>query len=297
MNANIFRPVNICMILLGNAIMALGIVMFVIPNDLMTGGTTGLSLIVEHYTRLPISLFVLIFNCFMFALGFFVLGKAFAMTTLLSTFFYPAVLECFQRVPFLTEGFTDDKLLASLFAGLLIGLALGIVIRSGASTGGMDIPPLILNKKFGLSVSAMLYIFDFAILLGQALFSDKEAILYGVILVVTYTIVLDKVLVVGRAQTQVKIISEKAEEINDAINRRMDRGSTLIHTATGYLKREQDMIMTVISNRQLSQLNQLVAEVDPKAFMIVARVNEVSGQGFTLPKKRVHLSDDHVSGK
>lgn len=297
MNANIFRPANICMILLGNAIMALGIVMFVIPNDLMTGGTTGLSLIVEHYTRLPISLFVLIFNCIMFALGFFALGKAFAMTTLLSTFFYPAALECCQRVSFLTGGFTDDKLLASLFAGLFIGLALGIVIRSGASTGGMDIPPLILNKKLGLSVSAMLYIFDFVILLGQALFSDKEAILYGVILVVTYTIVLDKVLVVGRAQTQVKIISEKAQEINDAINRRMDRGSTLIHTATGYLKREQDMIMTVISNRQLSQLNQLVAEVDPKAFMIVARVNEVSGQGFTLPKKRVHLSDDHVSEK
>lgn len=297
MNANIFKPVNICRILLGNAIMALGIVMFVIPNDLMTGGTTGISLIVEHYTRLPISLFVLIFNSIMFALGLFALGKAFAMTTLLSTFFYPAVLECFQRIPSLADGFTDDKLLASLFGGLFIGLALGIVIRSGASTGGMDIPPLILNKKFGLSVSAMLYIFDFVILLGQALFSDKEAILYGVILVVTYTIVLDKVLVFGRAQTQVKIISEKAEEINGAINRRMDRGSTLIHTATGYLKREQDMIMTVISNRQLSQLNQLVADVDPKAFMIIARVNEVSGQGFTLPKKRVHLPDDPAASE
>ena len=297
MNATVFKPVNICMILLGNAVMALGIVMFVIPNDLMTGGTTGLSLIVEHYTSLPISLFVLIFNSIMFALGLFALGKAFAMTTLLSTFFYPAVLECFQRIPSLADGFTDDKLLASLFGGVFIGLALGIVIRSGASTGGMDIPPLILNKKFGLSVSAMLYIFDFVILLGQALFSDKEAILYGVILVVTYTIVLDKVLVFGRAQTQVKIISEKAEEINDAVNRRMDRGSTLIHTATGYLKREQDMIMTVISNRQLSQLNQLVAEVDPKAFMIVARVNEVSGQGFTLPKKRVHLPDDPAASE
>lgn len=297
MNATVFKPVNICMILLGNAVMALGIVMFVIPNDLMTGGTTGLSLIVEHYTSLPISLFVLIFNSIMFALGLFVLGKAFAMTTLLSTFFYPSVLEYFQRIPSLADGFTDDKLLASLFGGVFIGLALGIVIRSGASTGGMDIPPLILNKKFGLSVSAMLYIFDFVILLGQALFSDKEAILYGVILVVTYTIVLDKVLVFGRAQTQVKIISEKAEEINDAVNRRMDRGSTLIHTATGYLKREQDMIMTVISNRQLSQLNQLVAEVDPKAFMIVARVNEVSGQGFTLPKKRVHLPDDPAASE
>lgn len=181
--------------------------------------------------------------------------------------------------------------MSSLFGGLFIGLALGIVIRSGASTGGMDIPPIILNRKFGLPVSVMLYTFDFMILLGQALFSDKEAILYGVILVMTYTIVLDKVLVFGRAQTQVKIISEKAQEINDAINQRMDRGSTLIHTATGYLKREQDMIMTVITNRQLTQMNRLVMEIDPGAFMIVARVNEVSGSGFTLPKKSVYRSE------
>lgn len=294
MNANIFRPVNICMILLGNAAMALGIVMFILPNDLMTGGTTGLSLIVEHCTDLPISVFVFIFNAVMFVLGLVILGKKFAMTTLISTFFYPVVLEFFQRFPAIADGITRDRLLASLFGGLFIGFALGIVIRAGASTGGMDIPPLILNKKFGLSVSVMLYTFDFVILLGQMLFSDKEAILYGILLVMTYTIVLDKVLVFGRAQTQVKIISGKAEEINTAINREMDRGSTLIHTATGYLRKEQDMIMTVISNRQLAQLNRLVTEIDPNAFMIVARVNEVSGKGFTLPKKRVHLSDDHV---
>ncbi len=291
MKSNIFSPVNIFKILLGNAIMALGIVVFVLPNGLMTGGTTGLSLIVENYTSLPISAFVLIFNCAMFIMGLFALGKAFAMTTLLSTFFYPAALEFFQRFSFFADGFTDDKLLSSLFGGLFIGLALGIVIRSGASTGGMDIPPIILNRKFGLPVSVMLYAFDFMILLGQALFSDKEAILYGVILVMTYTIVLDKVLVFGRAQTQVKIISEKAQEINDAINQQMDRGSTLIHTATGYLKREQDMIMTVISNRQLTQMNRLVMEIDPGAFMIVARVNEVRGSGFTLPKKSVYRAE------
>ena len=210
MNANIFRPVNICMILLGNAAMALGIVMFILPNDLMTGGTTGLSLIVEHYTDLPISVFVFIFNAVMFVLGLVILGKKFAMTTLISTFFYPVVLEFFQRFPTIADGITRDRLMASLFGGLFIGFALGIVIRAGASTGGMDIPPLILNKKFGLPVSVMLYTFDFVILLGQMLFSDKEAILYGILLVMTYTIVLDKVLVFGRAQTQVKIISGKA---------------------------------------------------------------------------------------
>lgn len=273
------------MVLVGNAVMALGIVMFILPNGMMTGGTTGLSLIVGHYTDLPISAFVLIFNVVMFVIGLVVLGKAFAMTTLISSFFYPIVLEFFQRIPAVAEGLTDDRLLSALFGGVLIGFALGIVIRAGASTGGMDIPPLILNKKYGLPVSVMLYLFDFVILLGQALFSDKEAILYGLILVMTYTIVLDKVLVFGRAQTQVKIISKKADEINTAINQEINRGSTLIHTATGYLKQEQDMIMTVISNRELTRLNSVVMKIDPDAFMIVAKVNEVSGKGFTRPRK------------
>lgn len=285
MKLDVFRPFNILMILFGNAVMALGIVLFILPKGVAVGGTTGLSLIVAHYTSIPISVFVFIFNCVMFLAGLWILGKAFAMTTLLSTFFYPIVLGFFQRFPILAGGLTDDSMLSAVFGGLFIGFALGIVIRAGASTGGMDIPPLILNKKFGISVSMMLYVFDFLILLGQMLFSDRESILYGILLVMIYTVVLDKVLMFGRAQTQVEIMSEKAEEINDAINGKMDRGSTMIHTSTGYLKKEQDMIMTVISNRQLSQLNRLVMSIDPNAFMVVGKVNEVQGKGFTLPKK------------
>ncbi|MBU3840796.1 MAG: YitT family protein [Candidatus Ruminococcus intestinipullorum] len=280
----IFQPKNIFMILLGNAAMALGIVMFVLPNKLMTGGSTGLSLIFEHYFHLPISIFVLIFNCIMFLLGGIILGKDFAITTLLSTFFYPIALGFFQKFPSLSS-ITDDRLLASLFGGLFIGFSLGIVIRSGASTGGMDIPPLILNKKFGLPVSVMLYVFDTFILLGQVLFSDKEALLYGIILIMTYTIVLDKILVMGRAQTQVKIISKKSEEINRAITQQMDRGSTLLPMESGYLHENQTMVLTVISNRELPRLNQLITSIDPAAFLIINKVNEVHGKGFTLPKR------------
>lgn len=284
MKTNIFRPKNLFMIFLGNTTMALGIVMFVLPNELMTGGTTGLSLIIDHYLHLPISVFVFIFNCIMFLLGALILGFDFALTTLISTFYYPIALGFFQNIPSLST-ITDDRMLSSIFGGLFIGFSLGIVIRCGASTGGMDIPPLILNKKFELPVSVMLYVFDFLILIGQALFCDKEAILYGILLVMTYTIVLDKILVIGQAQTQVKIISQKSDEINEAITRKMDRGSTLLHTETGYLHSRQNMILTVISNRELSKLNQLVMEIDPTAFMIIGKVNEVHGNGFTLPKK------------
>ena len=114
---SVFKLSNIFMILLGNAAMALGIVMFILPNGLMTGGTTGLSLIVGHYTSLPISAFVFLFNAVMFILGLVVLGRAFAMTTLLSTFFYPVALEFFQRIPAVAEGITGDRLCPVSLAG------------------------------------------------------------------------------------------------------------------------------------------------------------------------------------
>ncbi len=164
MNQNIFKPKNILLILLGNTIMALAIVMFVLPNGLMTGGTTGLGLIADHFFHLPISSFVLVFNTLMFILGALIIGKAFALTTLISSFYYPIILGIFQKIPWLSD-FTSDRLLSVIFAGIMVGFSIGIVIRAGASTGGMDIPPLILNKKFGLNISVMLYTFDFVILL------------------------------------------------------------------------------------------------------------------------------------
>ena len=105
-------------------------------------------------------------------------------------------------------------LLGSIFAGLMLGLGVGLVIRAGASTGGMDIPPLILNKKFGLPVSIGLYVFDFTILIIQMSFRDKERILYGILLVLIYSTLVDKVLLMGKTQMQVKIISDHYEEIN-----------------------------------------------------------------------------------
>lgn len=284
MRNTLFKPKNLFMILLGNCTLALAIVMFILPNNLMSGGTTGLALIAEHYFHIPMSPFLFAFNTLTFLAGLFFLGKAFALTTLISTFFYPVIFSILQKIPVLGT-FTDDKLLASIFAGLLIGFSIGLVIRSGASTGGMDIPPLILKKMLGLPVSVTLYVFDFLILLGQVLFADKELVLYGILCVLISSIVIDKLLVIGTTQTQVKIISKKFPEINDAIIQRLDRGSTLVHTQTGYLKEEQDMILTVISNRELNQLNQIVTTIDPNAFMIINRINEVKGKGFTLPKK------------
>lgn len=277
------KALNILAILLGNAIYALGVVVFILPNDLITGGTTGLGLAFEHYFHIPLSLFVFCFNAVMFVLGAVVLGKMFALTTLISSFFYPIILGIFEKVPQLAN-VTDDKMLATICGGLMIGFAIGIVIRAGASTGGMDIPPLVLNKKFGFPVSVMLYLFDFTILILQMLFSNKEQIIYGILLVLIYTVVLDKVLLTGHVQTQVKIISKKHEEINQMIVRKLDRGSTILYGETGYLHSDQPVIMTVVSNRELTKLNQEVNRIDPEAFMIISHVNEVKGHGFSSSK-------------
>ena len=181
---------NLLYILAGNTIYALAVTLFILPNGLITGGTTGLALFFYHQFGLPIQVFVSAFNVTMFVLGAIVLGKKFALTTIVSTFYYPFILSVFQNMPMIGK-MTDDKILAVLFAGLMIGGGIGIVLRAGASTGGMDIPPLVLNKKFGISVSGSMNVMDTGILLLQMVFSDRESVLYGILLVLTYTTVLN----------------------------------------------------------------------------------------------------------
>ena len=279
---------NLLLVFLGNTIYALAVAVFLLPNSMITGGTTGLAITFQHYLGVPISAFVLCFNAAMFLLGWVILGKRFAFTTLISTFYYPVILDLLQKIPRL-EHVTGDRMLATVCCGLMIGFGIGIVIRAGASTGGMDIPPLVLNKKFGLPVSVSLYVLDFVILLLQMLFSDREQILYGILLVMIYTFVLDKVLLMGRAQIQVKIVSKEYAKVNQMIVEQLDRGSTLIEVETGYMHNEQKMVLTVVSNRELVRLNQLVMEIDPNAFMVISKVNEVKGRGFT--EQKVYL--DH----
>ncbi len=284
-NGNMYQKVmSIAAIIVGNFLYALAVKLFLLPAGLVTGGTTGMALTVNYLTGIPISGFVLIFNVIMLALGYAVLGRTFASTTLGSTFLYPLALEIFNRT---LDGvtLTQDILLCTLFSGIGIGVALGIVIRSGASTGGMDIPPLVLNRYFRIPVSVSMYAFDVCILLSQALFRKAENILYGIVLVLIYTVVLDKMLLMGTTRTEVRIISQKPEEIRDAILRELDRGVTMLEGESGYLRNRTQMIFSVISNRELPRLERLVRGIDPESFMVVNRVSEVKGRGFSLNKK------------
>lgn len=279
------RPVrSLLTVTLGNFLYALTVKLFLLPSGLVTGGTTGIALTVNHFFGIPISGFVLAFNVIMLIIGFLILGKAFALTTLASTFLYPIFLELLN-ILLGDLCLTTDLLLATVFTGLGIGISLGVVIRSGSSTGGMDIPPLVLQKILHIPVSVSLYAFDLCILLLQALFRPAENILYGILLVLVYTIVLDKMLMIGSARTEVKIVSSKTAQINEAILKQLDRGVTLLNGEGGYLHSEMQLVLSVISNRELFKLEKLVRQIDPECFMIVSRVSEVRGRGFSIQKE------------
>lgn len=271
-------------VILGNIIYALTVKLFLLPAGLVTGGTTGIALVVNHYWDVSISAFVLFFNVLMLVLGWLVLGKAFAITTLASTFLYPIFLAFLERL-LGNLVLTEDLLLCTIFSGLGIGLSLGVVLRAGASTGGMDIPPLILQKTLRIPVSVSMYLFDFLILLLQAVIRPVENILYGILLVLIYTIVLDKMLLIGSTRTELKIVSSKSKEICEAIQTQVDRGVTLLDGEGGYLHEEMKLVLSVISNRELIKVEKLVHEIDPECFMVVSRVSEVRGRGFSMNKQ------------
>ena len=254
------RGITLLTVIIGNAMYAAVAVLFLLPSGLPTGGTTGIALLVNRLTGLSVSMFVLGFNIVMLVVGFIFLGKKFAFTTIVSTFTYPICLELF-------------------------GQGLGSVIRMGTSTGGMDIPPLILNKYFKIPVSVSLNVFDICILLGQAILIPPEMLLYGVILVITYTTVLNKVLLLGGSKMEVKIISRNPEPIRQAIIGHLDRGLTILRAEGGYSQEDHQVLLVVVSNRELPQLERIVKNIDPESFVIVSEVREVRGRGFSLTKE------------
>ena len=274
---------NAAAITFGNALYSLAVAVFLEPAGLITGGATGIALAVGRLTGLSVSGVLLVFNLAMLGWGWAVFGRAFAFNTLASSILSPVFLELWERM---LDGrvLTDDIILCTIFSGLGIGVALGLVLRAGASTGGMDIPPLVLHKWFRLPVSATMMAFDIAILLVQAMFSPVRQVLYGIVMVIIHTIVMDKMLLLGSSRTQIKIISTKSSDIRAAILDQMDRGVTILHGEGGYTREPAELLLTVVSNREVPKLEKLIHAIDPECFMIVSRVTEVTGRGFSLEK-------------
>ena len=278
-------------ILLGNAVLAFAIAAFTVPHGLIMGGVTGISLFLGRFLDLDVAVIVLILNLLALVLGLVVLGRTFLLATVGSSLLYPLLLDLTQKIPGIGV-LTDDPLLASLLAGGLIGIAVGLVMRVGASTGGTDVLNLVLHKWFHLPVSVFVYLTDFTILGGQALFSQPEQILYGVVLLVVETFTLNRVMLLGQPQVQVFAISERYEELRKKLLVELQAGVTMVMIETGCAGQRQEGVLCVIPPRKLFAAKELIHAVDPDAFITVTRIQEVRGQGFSMARRDAPLKPE-----
>lgn len=280
MRKNIF---DIFMVTLGNFFLALSVHVFILPYQILTGGVAGISVAISKLTGLPSDVLIMALILALYILGSVFLGKKFAMHTLHSTILYPMFLAILNNFDIAVN---TEPLLASLYGGAIAGLGIGLTFRVGASTGGMDIPPLIVHKFTNIDLSKLVLTTDvITVLFGWYVFSI-EAVLIGFISVYASSFMIKKVLVFGDLEAySVMIISEKYKELIQKIHIDLDRGSTMLSGKGSYSDKDKPVILTVITKTQYPLLVKLCNELDPHAFIIVNDATEVKGNGFSFDFK------------
>ena len=204
MNKSITR--SIVAMLLGNFAVAAAVIIFIAPQGIILGGSTGIALALTHYISFPLSATVFVINMLFFVTGFICLGKKFALTTIANSILYPLAMSLLEQLPIAGKPVTDNIMLAAVFGGVLMGGGIGLLLRAGGSSGGTDIPALILNKYFHLNVSVLLYVIDGLVLCSQAFFSSIEQILYGIFVLALFTMTMNRIMLMGKSQIQLFII-------------------------------------------------------------------------------------------
>lgn len=261
-------------------VMAFNINYFFVGNKLAEGGVSGLSLIIHYLSNIDVSYLYFALNIPLIILAYIFLGKNF----LLKTFFATFVLSVFLKVFASFSEPLDDILLAAIFGGAINGIAIGIVFYAGGSTGGMDIVAKIVNKYTGIPISRILLTTDFIVLSIVAVIFGKVIFMYTLISLVISSKMIDIIQVGIYSAKGVTIITTKEDEIRKRIMEDTGRGITLIDAKGGYTQKEIGMLYCVVGQYQLIKVKTIVKEVDPSAFMIVADVHEVIGNGFLVNK-------------
>ena len=261
-------------------VMAFNINYFFVGNKLAEGGVSGLSLIIHYLSNIDVSYLYFALNIPLIILAYIFLGKNF----LLKTFFATFVLSVFLKVFASFSEPLDDILLAAIFGGAINGIAIGIVFYAGGSTGGMDIVAKIVNKYTGIPISRILLATDFIVLSIVAVIFGKVIFMYTLISLVISSKMIDIIQVGIYSAKGVTIITTKEDEIRKRIMEDTGRGITLIDAKGGYTQKEIGMLYCVVGQYQLIKVKTIVKEVDPSAFMIVADVHEVIGNGFLVNK-------------
>jgi uncharacterized membrane-anchored protein YitT (DUF2179 family) len=271
---------NLFLVILGSAIMGVGYALFLIPHHFVPGGVSGIAMIINYFTRLPLGGLILVLNIPVFIVGIKIMGRKYGLRSLLGMVISSVLIDFFYEVLKLKSA-TDNAILAAIYGGFMLGVGLGLVFRGRASTGGSDILGQILNRWTGMSVGIGIMLVDFFIISASGFaFRKLEAPLYGYIVLFISTKVIDMILEGWNYTKLVIITSTRTEEIQDFILNTLDRGGTALKSRTLYLSREGETIITVIHRKQLADLRQYIKSIDPNAFVIINDTYAVLGKGF-----------------
>lgn len=271
--------VDVIQILLGTAMSCMAMACFALPYNMVVAGVTGIGRIANHLLGVGINPAVYVINISLFVIGAVTLGKKFAASIAIGSFAYPFFLQIFMNVGAL-QNLVEDPLVAAICAAILDGVGIGMVIRMGGSTGGIDIPPIILNKKFGWKIPPMLSAIDIAIFLCQIPFTSTNGVILGILYALIYSIVMDKMLTMNQGGVQLVIFSRKNQEINEELLK-LGFGTTLLAGVSGYLQEKLDVVYTVVNNRVVNNVKRIILDIDENAFITISSVSEVRGNGFS----------------
>lgn len=271
-------------ILLGNAMLAFAVCAFVVPNNFMLGGSNGIALALHHqFPQFPLSVLNGVLNGFLFFLGLGFLGKNFAAGTLLSTIVYPIFMAIFEHLPLETL-FTADKLTCAIFCAVMAGFGIGIVVRSGGATGGMDIPPCILHKYKSIPIGSSMMVFDTIIVLAQVWINGLDGILYSLVIIFLLSMTVNQTVVTGVKKVQLIVISPAYEQIRHEILETQDSGVTMLDIETGYEGKDQKAVLCILYAKRYPSIRDAILKIDPHAFIVTSEVKNVNGKGYTLAR-------------
>ncbi len=268
------------LIILGAATYAVGFQFFFYPNDIIAGGVTGISTIINLLTGAPVGVVSIIINIPLFAFAWKKFGTRFMLMSLVGMALTYIFVDLFALIDFAA---TDDLFLAGTIGACLNGAGLGLVYRAGATTGGIDIVAKILRRRYPyINFGTFVLVLDIAIIaVFAAIYREWEAAMYAVIAMFVVTRAID-VMLYGLDTSKVcyLISEEKSTELERAITETMHRGVTRLHGEGGYTGAEREVLMCVIKKRQITDLRKIVRAVDPAAFFVVTDANDVFGNGF-----------------
>ncbi|WP_066260176.1 YitT family protein [Neobacillus drentensis] len=273
---------RILLITLGASLMAVGLEIFLVPNNVIDGGITGISIILSYITGWKLGMFLFILNIPFFFIGYKQIGKTFALSTLYGIIILSIGTTLLHPVP----AFTQDILLATVFGGLVLGIGVGLVIRYGGSLDGTEILAILFNNKLPFSVGEIIMFFNLFILGCAGFVFSWDRAMYSLIAYFVAYKTIDITITGLDESKSVWIISDNAKQIGDAIMNRLGRGVTYINGEGAYSGDDKKVIFCVINRLEEAKLKEIVTESDDSAFLAVADIAEVRGGRFK--KKDIH---------